>query len=238
MANKKEITRNFKSTDSELIQLADKVIAAAERDFVSLKEYGLKKEYIKEAINKRKIFSEMPTDEEILADKTASNTKKTDSHEALRMAMKAVLSRITLHFGKTSPELKKAGGEALTGYSDAEFCQKARRIERTGRENIEALAEVGLTPEILDALNTLVNEYDDLIDVQKDLAVQRDIKTRERISKANELYEYCVKISDYGKAAFDGVNPALLESYKLTDRIRKTKNNTETAAENTEESNV
>jgi len=221
MAKKNEIIRHFKGSNSELVQLLDKLINAVERDFKGLSNFGLKQEKVDLTKKLRNEFVEFPTDEEVLADKTAITDKKNDALKNLREAMKAVLSRISLHFGKTSSEIKKAGGENVSDLTDAEMCQKGRRVERTGREYLETLKEAGLTEEILEQLKLSTNLFDDLIDEQKDTAVQRDLKTRERAAKANELYELAVKFSDLGKAAFDGKNPALLESYRLIDKYHK-----------------
>ncbi len=235
MAIRKATIRHFRQSDSELVQLTDKISKAAERDFSELKKFGLSKEEINKAKKLRDKFISLSTDEEILAEKTAATDNKNQSRDKLKAAMKAVLNRISLHFGKTSAELKKAGGENLSNLSDAQLCQKGRRVERSGREYSEALQAVGLSNEILEQLNKVVNLFDDLIDEQKDLTVQRDIKTRERVNMANELYNIVVKLSDYGKAAFESSKPALFESYKLGDQPRKSDDTTDEIQETSDE---
>ncbi len=235
MAKRKVPIRHFRQSDSELVQLTDKISKAAERDFSELKKFGLSKEEINKAKKLRDKFIGLSTDEEILAEKTAATDNKNQSRDELKAAMKAVLNRISLHFGKSSAELKKAGGENLSNLSDAQLCQKGRRVERSGREYSEALQAVGLSNEILEQLNKVVNLFDDLIDEQKDLTVQRDIKTRERVNMANELYDIVVKLSDYGKAAFESNKPALFESYKLGDQPRKSDDTTDEIQETSDE---
>lgn len=234
MNKKSKLTRNSKHSQSELIQLADRFINFAERDIEELNQFGLVQKRIDETKKLRIDFDALPSDEEILAEKTEATSKKSFAFEELRSAIKAVLKRISLHFGKTSSEMKKAGGENLSNMTDAEFCQKARRVERVGKEYAKALKTDGLTAEMLEQLRTKTDAFDDLIDELKDLAVKRDMKTQERVGKANDLYNAIVKLSDIGKAAFEETDPSRYESYVISDKSSKRSKTGDTKEENEE----
>ena len=221
MVKKQEIIRNYKSKDSKLIQRFDNMYNTTSDNIVHFNPFGFSLENLDEMKKNRDKFSNLPTDEEINALKAAATMKKDEARKNLEKAMKAVLDRIGLHFGKTSIEMKQAGGEALTNLSDADFCQKARRVERTGRKYLEDLKAVKLTPEILDNLNKTTEAFDELIDKQKDQVVQREIKTRERVACGNAVYAACVKLHNLAHAALTDVDVSLLENYRLTDIQRK-----------------
>lgn len=231
MNRKSKLTRNSKHSQGELIQIGDKFVSFSERDFDELSSFGLTTAHIDDTKKLLIEFEQMPSDEEILAEKSAATSRKNLSFEELKSAVKAVLRRIALHFGKTSAELKKAGGENLSNMTDAAFCQKAKRVERVGREYAEALKASGLTTEMLDLLKTKIGIFDKLLDELKDQAVTRDKKTHERVQKANDLYDAIVKLSDFGKAAFEETDPARYEGYKINDKATKRSKNGETAEE-------
>ena len=235
MTRKKKLIRQFRKSDDELTQKIDRWIKAAVRDAVPLRGYGLKQDHIDTTQKLRDDFTALPTDEEIVALGTIVTNKKAEAHIALEGLIKDALSRIVLQFGKKSPQLKLVGGEAITALSDAKLCQKGRRIERTCRQYAEELKEAGLTPEMIDALKIAVDAFDDLIDEQKEQAVQRDLKTRERIEKANALYEAGMKLHNYGKAAFEFSNPALYQSYIIDDSRSKKSNGTGETEEDLDE---
>ncbi len=224
MVKKQEVIRNYKSKDSKLIQRFDTMHNCTFDNIIHFNPFGFTLENLDVMKKNRDRFSNLPTDEEINALKVATTQKKDDARKDLEKAMKSVIDRIGLHFGKTSIEMKQAGGEALTNLSDADFCQKARRVERTGHKYLEELKTVKLTPEILDTLNKATDLFDDLIDKQKDQVVQREIKTRERVAYGNELYTACIKLHDLAHAALTDVDPSLLENYRLTDIQRKKDN--------------
>ncbi len=236
MNKKSKLTRNSKHSQSDLIQLADKFANSAERDSKELSQYGPVKERINRTKKLRDEFELIPSDEEIQAEVATSKDKKDLALNELKSAMIAVLRRISLHFGKNSPEMKKAGGENLSNMTDAEYCQKGRRLERVGRQYEEALKVDGLTKETLDNLKAKTDVFDDLIDKIKDLAVKRDIKTQERTAKANDLYSAIVKLSEMGKAAFEETDPSRYKDYIINDKPTK-RNTTEGTEEENEDLN-
>ena len=234
MNKRNKLTRNSKHSQSELIQKADKFINFSVRDFVALALFGLTQLLIDDTKKLRDEFELLPSDEEILAEKTAATGRKNLAFEELRSAIKAILRRIALHFGKNGPEMKKAGGENLSNMTDAEFCQKGRRVERVGREYAEILQAEGLTVEMLDNLKAKTDAFDNLLDELKDLTVQRDIKTQERVGKANDLYNAIVKLSEIGKATFEETDPSRYEGYKINDKSAKRSKTNEGEVENEE----
>lgn len=223
MTKKRESIRNYKSSDSKLIQRFDNMHNAALRDLKHLEAFGFKKEEFKEMVKLRNKFSDMPSDIEVKSEKLTTTELKTIAYNELFEAVEPVLDRIGLHFGKESIQVKEAGGKALTKIPDADFCYKGKQVERTGQKYLEQLKGVGLTEEMLEDLKTKIEIFDDLIDKQKETSTDRGVKTHERIELGNKVYASCVRLNDVATVALKNEDPILLEDYRLTD-IQKKKN--------------
>jgi hypothetical protein len=222
MSKKSESNQGMKYSKGELLQLSDKYINLSERDYPDLKDVGFKKEITSETKKSRKAYSIFPTHQEIVADQGAVTEKKEIVAKKLKVAITEVTKRIDLRFGDDSPVMKKAGGKSVS-LKDAALCEKGGRVERVGREYLEELKENGLTEEMLTNLKECTDTFDDLIDEQKRAIVNSELKTQERHKLANELYEYIVKISDFGKATYEGVDEAKYNDYIIGDKAKKKK---------------
>jgi len=210
-----EILRVFNLTYSTLIQKTDDLILSAIRDLIDLAKFGMTQQKIDKTQLIRDEFVNMPTDHELLGDQIGRTEEKSQMAEILRTDMKNIGSRIMLKFGKKSRQYRTANIGEISQLADEKLCHTGYSLVRTATQLLEELADTGLTQEIIDSLKSHLEQFDELIDLQRKAINQRDISTQERRVKANELYANLMHISETGKATYQGTNEAKYNDYVI-----------------------
>jgi len=157
----------------------------------------------------------MPTDAELVGDKIGKTEAKAAKAKELREGISDIVNRVGLKYGKSSWQYRKIRVSELARLNDSELCRIGKATSRTATAFIDETASMGLTQELLDNINTITQEFDDLIDLQHDAVKERDISTQERRLKANALYIKLMHISETGKAAYMSKNEAKYNDYVI-----------------------
>ena len=213
MQKANEVLIDFHFRFGALVQKTDDLVSSAIRDLIDLALYGMTQEKIDDTLSVRNEFADMPTDAELIGDKIGKTEAKTAKAKELRDIISDVANRVGLKYGKGSWQYRKIRVSELARLSDSDLCRIAKATSRTASTLIDENSSMGLTQELLDKLNTLNQEFDDLIDLQIDAVKERDIITQERRTKANELYKKLLHISETGKAAYMSKNEAKYNDY-------------------------
>ncbi|MBI9037114.1 MAG: carboxypeptidase regulatory-like domain-containing protein [Bacteroidales bacterium] len=213
MLKANEVFPNFHLKYGALIQKSDDLTSSATRDLVDLALYGMTQGKLDETKTLRNEFADMPTDAELIGDKIGKTEAKAEKSKELRVLINDIVNRVGLKYGKSSWQYRKIRVGDLSRIGDSDLCRSGKATARTMTSLIDENSSIGLTQELLDKLNTVTQEFDDLIDLQIDAVKERDIVTQKRRLKANELYKKLIHISETGKAAYMSTNEAKYNDY-------------------------
>ena len=216
---KQEVQRIYKFADSTLVVKGLEKVAFMERDKPEFDGYGITPVLVQELKDSLTAFSERITDIEALGDQTQVTVDKDAKAEAIRTAIRGVMSRVVLSFKEGSPKYKKFGTEALSKQTDSDLLITAKRVVRVGNEFLAELAARGLTGAMLDAITDLANEFSDLI---VDLRIEigdRDIEQESRVEAGNAIYETLVKYTNTGQSIWESTNVAKYNDYVIYNTV-------------------
>jgi hypothetical protein len=212
MATEQEVTVIFHLTYGKLEQKADDIVSSATRDFNTIKDYGITQPMIDLIGTRKARFISLPTDVEMGAEKVGKTRAKDAKAAGVRAAVKQIVKRVGLKFGKASWQYKKFKHGDLSRLSDSDLCRAANAIVRTATE---MLADTGLKQAMIDLLRNVNSEFDTAIDEQRDAEKARDKATQDRRIAANDLYLAITAVSNAGKVAFEDTNEALYNDYVI-----------------------
>jgi hypothetical protein len=90
-------------------------------------------------------------------------------------------------------------------------------MAKTCSTYLDLFKDKGMTPGLIDQLNSMADEFEAAIYDQYNAIADREIGTYERADQANLIYSEMVKIGDIGKEIWQGVNEAKYNDYVLYD---------------------
>lgn len=209
----KASNRVYSMQDAELNVFASKLVNNITRDASEFALRGVNSAAITAFSNLQSSFELIPTDSYYSADiSIASDLKNTHRIDAEK-AIRSIVNCARIKWGEGSAQSKKFGAATMTRDNDKVFLTTCRQVITTATEYLATLASVGLTQDMIDDLEDLTNDFAD--DLNNILSAQeiRDIKTQERISKGNQLYEYVTQYCEIGKYIWIDVDEARYNDY-------------------------
>lgn len=212
----KPVKRKYKTSDGKLIQTTDDILDSAARDTAELTTYGVDAAYIDAIEDAREIFSNTPTDNELMGDMMDATTARNNKATQVRNAIGPIATRFRVKYGETSGKYRGLSIDLLSQQDAAELVRTGRAVVRMATQNLADVGQ-GLTMAEIDTLATLVGELDNLIDVQRKAVKDRDIAVDDRIKKGNTLYELVVNLAEYGKSAWKNVNESKYNDYIINE---------------------
>lgn len=185
---KNEVQRIYNFSDGNLVTIGKEKLAFMRRDMTAFSSFGLSEVNFTALETALNVFSETITDIEILNEQVESTLLKDEKAEAVRVAIRAIMTRVDLKFGAGTAKYKKFGTEALSHQSDSELLVVAKRVVRVGREYLNDLSENGLTEAMLSSLSDLRDSFESLLIDQKLKIGERDILQEDRVEEGNAIY--------------------------------------------------
>ncbi len=216
---KQEVDRLYNFADSTLVVKTLEKVAFMERDKPEFEGYGIIPIMVQDLKNEVMVFSETITDIEALGDQTQVTVYKDAKAEAIRTAIRGVMSRVVLSFKEGSPKYKKFGTDALSKQTDSDLLITAKRVVRVGTEYLTELTTRGLTAGMLDAITVMANEFTDLIIDLKIEIGARDVKQESRVEAGNAIYTTLVKYTNTGQSIWESTNVAKFNDYIIYNTV-------------------
>lgn len=124
-----------------------------------------------------------------------------------------MIIRCGTKWGSGSWQENSLGAAGMNQMTDDALLVLSRRVQLQMNEFLPELADTGLTEQMLNDIRDLNEEFEEALNEVKDKMVERDMKTRERILKGNELYKLFVTYADIGKRAFVKTDSARYNDY-------------------------
>ena len=211
---KKQATnRKYNFPDADLYQQCMDVIRLAKRDMEEFKSYGFEGQRLKGFYNRCQRFSEMPSDDELLGDQMVVTDKKYEAAEALKAAIRSVMTRVRMKYSQKSGRYRKFGTAKLGDMTDAQLLFCGRRVIRVARAQLDFLSETGLNETILRRVADAAKRFETAMNIQHDRVADRDISVETRVELGNKLYDEFIKICEIGKDIWAETDKAKYEQY-------------------------
>lgn len=216
---KKEVIRLFNFADAVLVTKGKEKIAFMRRDAVEFEKFGITNSQVTLLEASIENFADRITDVESLGNQTETTTLKEAKAEDLRVAIRAVMTRVALKFNDTSAKYAKFGTDTLSKQTDADLFMTGKRVVRVANIYLSDLAEKGLTPAMLTAITTLCHDFENLIIDVKIKIGERDIMQEQRVEAANAIYSTLVSYTNTGQSIWTTSNVAKYNDYVLYNTI-------------------
>ncbi|WP_298151771.1 hypothetical protein [Flavobacterium sp.] len=164
-------------------------------------------------------FMNSVTDIEALADQVTATAAKDAKAEQLRVAIRAVMTRVEAKYGTASARYRKFGTSELSQQPDSDLLITGKRVVRVGTLGLTDLAANGLTAAMLAAITTLCNEFDALMLDAKLKAADRDVIQEDRVEAGNAIYTQLVSYTTTGRNIWETSDLAKYNDYVIYNTV-------------------
>ncbi len=210
-----DFKRVYGLSDGDLSMFVSNLVTFMNRDIDEFSNFSIDSDDINDLNERGNEFDEFPTDEELLADVGIATENKNESANHLRNSIRSIAVRAENKWSANSARYRKFGIMGMNKFNDRDLLVCGKRVHRVALGYLLDLESEGLTQQILDDLESVINNFEENLNLTEDAISERDIKTEERINKGNELYTYVVKYCNIGKQIWSCVSPAKYNDYLI-----------------------
>lgn len=196
---KQHQNRNYNAQDADLYRQCMEAVRLAHRDAELFQQYGYSMERLKAFKAQCDQFQQLPDDHEMVGEQMVSTEKKNLAAESLRTAIRGVMTRVAMKYHDKTGRYRKFGTAKLGDMSDPQLLFCGRRVVRVARAQIDFLADVGMTEQILQRVSDACSTFEAAMNIQQDRLHDRDIAVERRMDQGNKIYAELVTVCDIGK---------------------------------------
>jgi hypothetical protein len=191
--------RAYNVSEADLYRTCVEAIRAAQRDAQFFAQYGYGPERLKAFQAVCEQFQNLPGDDELVGDQMICTEKKNLAADKVRTAIRSVMTRVAMKYHDRTGRYRKFGTAKLGDMSDPQLLFCGRRVARVARQQIDFLAEVGMSERIIQRVVEACAEFENALNIQQDKLHDRDIGVERRMDVGNKLYIELVVLADIGK---------------------------------------
>lgn len=206
--------RNYNFTDADLKQRVDSLILSITRDITDFNKRGVITATLDALAAENEAFADLPTDEELLGQKTTATENKDAAATVLKAQIRSIRGMADDKFNGKGI-YRSFGFEGMDEMTDNDLHRLGKRVFRVGTALQAAMQPNGLTTEVLTALKDATASFDNLIDVQDDAIKTRDIAAETRINAGNELFAEFSRLCNIGKSLYQDTDEAKYNDYVI-----------------------
>ena len=213
---KKQATnRQYNFPDADLYLQSMERIKYAKRDFAHFEQYGYIKDRLLAFEQLCKKFRNLPDDDELVGDQMITTDKKYKACEALKTAIRSIMTRVAIKYNNRSGRYRKFGTAKMGDMTDAQLLFCGRRVARVARQQIDFLADVGVSEKNIQRVLDACRTFENALNIQQDKVADRDISVERRIEQGNKLYEELVVLCNIGKDVWAENDHVKYEQYVI-----------------------
>ena len=213
---KKQTTnREYNFPDADLYMQCMERIRYAERDIVDLTTYNYGQDRIDAFIKVCSKFDGLPSDDEMLGEQMEFTTKKKDTSEKLKTAIRGIMTRVAMKYHNRSGRYRKFGTTKMGDMSDPQLVFCGRRVARVARQQMHFLDEVGVTEAQVTKVLEACKAFEDAINRKQDKSADRDIMVEFRTQIGNEMYRELIILCNIGKDIWIEKDTVKYEQYVI-----------------------
>ena len=213
MARKQSTSREYKFSDPELKNASDNIISSVQRDRDQFILRGITDQKVAQVQAMIAGFADMPTDVELMGTMAAATLTKDNLAEAIRVKTRSVRTMAQNVHGVKSPLYRSFGFEGMDKMTDDQLYLQGKRTLREATAQMAQLSAEGLTAAMLNALQTLLADFENAIHEKQEAEKNRDIQTQLRVDAGNALYREIIRFANTGKDIWASTNEAMYNDY-------------------------
>ncbi|MCX6156037.1 MAG: hypothetical protein NT007_17960 [Candidatus Kapabacteria bacterium] len=208
-----DLRRDFAMSNYALSAFATNIISFMTRDSTEFTARGVTSLMRTAFQTLITAFGVFPSDEEYKGLVTIEVEAKTVLRSSIIIKVQSISGYVEQKWGIGSGQYKRLAIAGFHKMGDDEFLFRSREVVRIATEYLTDLTPIGLTHDMIDDLEDLTNGFQSKMQSTSDAKALRDIKTRERIEKGNELYSFIVKYCKIGKLIWENVSSSKYSDY-------------------------
>ena len=221
MSKKPAPIRNYKFSDAELKQVADKMLNLIDRDRVEFTELGFTPAKETEYKTLLDLFSNIETDDLLESHKMLATQVKNEKRAVVEGLMRRITTMAQLCFKGNAAKVRAFGDLAFSQQADDDIVRAARTIEIAATHYLSELTAEGISQQTIQQLQAAREDLDLAIDEQDAAVTNRDIATANRVNVSNELYALVSKYAEIGKLIWKSDREAKYNDYLLYGADKK-----------------
>lgn len=212
---KQTLNRKYNFPDADLHLQCLERIKYAHTDIHYFQQYGYDLERLKgfKALCDR--FRALPDDDELLGSQMILTEKKYETGEQLKTAIRSLMTRIATKYGNRSGQYRKFGTTKMGDMTDAQLIFCGRRVVRVARQQIDALADVGINENVISKIVEATKAFETAVNLQQDKIADRDVNVERRVEQGNKLYDELIILCNIGKDIWADKDPIKYELYTI-----------------------
>ena len=207
--------RDFNMPDADLIVFGNSLASTMTRDLSDLGAFGVTSLAVTNLQSLCLAFEVFPADDYMLGLMMIATENKDAKSAALRETVRQMAGRVAAKWGTNSGQYKELKLTGMGDFSDNDLLVAADMVHLTMNDYLTDLAVYGLTSAMLTAMQTQIDDLRTALKSQLDAIKARDLKTKDRIAKANELYNYISRCCEFGKLEYEQTDEAKYNDYLI-----------------------
>lgn len=212
---KQAVNREYNFPDADLYAQCLERIQNIRRDQKEFEEYAYGEDKANAFEELVKKFASLASDDELVGEQMTATQKKNEAREALKTAIRSVMTRVAGKYNTKSGRYRKFGTYKMNDMSDPKLLLCSFRVVRVGGQLLPFLEETGLKQDHLDRIRQAGKAFENSIHIQQDKISDRDISVEKRIDIGNQLYRELVFVCNIGKDVWAEKNKAKYENYTI-----------------------
>lgn len=215
----KEAIRAYSMSDADLMMFTSNLVQSMTRDTTEFAGRGVTATNITDLETLGNAFEVFPTDESMLGLVKIQTQNKDTQRATATTKIQLISGFFEQKWGLKSGQYTRLGIKGLQNMTDNNFLRASRSVVAISTEYLADLTTEGLTQADIDSLETTAQAFEDGLNEVDKAIENRDLKTRERIAKGNELYSYVQKYCRIGKLIWENVDVAKYNDYVIKKSV-------------------
>lgn len=212
---KQASNRKYNFPDADLYLQSVERIRYAHRDIEQFKQYSYNEERLKKFMAMCEKFRALPDDDELVGDQMVLTDKKYETAEALKTAIRSLMTRVAMKFNNRTGRYRKFGTSKMGDMTDAQLIFCGRRVVRVARQQIDFIEDLGVNEKVIGRIVEATKNFENAVNIQQDRVADRDIAVERRVEQGNKLYDELVLLCNIGKDIWVETDLAKYENYTV-----------------------
>lgn len=205
--------RNYSMSDADLCMFTSNLCLMLTDDLIPLGLFGLTALKISALEALGDAFEVYPSDDSLRGLVEIATRTKDEKAELVRQLIRDMSARMEMKFGAQSAEWNRLGVLNMNNFTDKDLLFAGRRVQTVCTEYLTSLADFGLTQIILDNMEVVCQAFETALNAQMDAISNRQMATKDRVDKGNEIYTLVSLYCDMGKRYWFDKNPVKYNQY-------------------------
>lgn len=210
-------------TQAALWQRCLDLFPSLDRDAAKLLRFGVTNERVKAFKTDTAAFGLLEPDTVLVQEGAVETEEKNAGQQALVTSIQQVMACVGLKDDPRTAAYKRFGAADVANASEAKLHLAGAVVVKQGRKYLADYAGVGLTADMLDAVEANNARFVEELTTGKEAENDRQTATDARIEAANALYEELVKLCAAGNAAWRFEDETKADEYVVESTAPQTK---------------